>query len=378
MPDIFDIAIIGGGIVGASVAQAVCGQRSVLLLELEDAFGYHATGRSAAEFSLRFHSPAVGALTRASRTFLETPPDGFAEVPLLRPRGNLLIAHADKAEMLHQSFKAEMVTSQGAPDLQLLSPAEACQMVPFLDPDWVAAAFHDPACQDIEVDALLQGYLRSARRAGACLHRSATLLAARREIDHWILETAAGDFRARAVVNAAGAWADGVAAKFGAGPLGLVPHRRTAISVKVPDHDLSTLPEVSEIEEEFYFKPDAGQLMVSPADETPVEPHDAWPEEIDIAFAAHHLGECTLLQVDHIAHSWAGLRTLSPDRLPVIGPSSHVPGLFWVAGLGGFGIQTSAAVGQLAAAMLLDTAVPDTLEAEGLGPGSFPAARFGG
>jgi D-arginine dehydrogenase len=379
MPETFDIAIVGGGIAGASVAFSITGRRSVLLLEQEDAWGYHSTGRSAAEFTLRFHSPGAGRLTRASKDFFFDPPEGFSEVSLLRPRGNLLIANDEKADLLKSIFAEETGhTSAGVHALEMLSVDEAVGKVPFLDPDWVRAAFYDQDCWDIEVENLLQGYLRGARRSGAVLRQKSPLIAARRENGCWILTTPSEEVRARVVVDAAGGWADEVAKILAAEPLGLVPHRRTAIAVKVPGHDLSAMPEVNEIEETFYFKPDAGQLMVSPADETPVDPHDAWPEEIDIAYAAHYLTECTTLEVNHVAHSWAGLRTISPDRLPVIGASEKTEGFFWLAGLGGYGIQTSPAVGRLAAALLIGEPVPLELAREGIEAGTFSPNRFGG
>lgn len=356
MHERWDIAIIGGGIVGTSLAHAIGARRSVVLLEREEAFGYHSTGRSAAEFSLRFHSPQVGRLTEASASLLQNPPDGFSDVPLLRPRGNLLIADRERADYLNKVLAAEQARNRKTGcRLQSLRKSEAVAMVPFLDPDWVAAAFYDPDCWDIEVENLLQGYLRSARAAGAALMTGCEVHRARRDVKDWVIETSRGEIRAGLVVNAAGAWADPIAALFGAASLRLQPLRRTVISVKAPGYDLSLLPEVNEIKEQFYFKPDAGQLLVSPADETPVEPHDAWADEIDIAYAAHYLSECTTLDFRHIEHSWAGLRTMAPDRLPVIGASKEVPGLFWLAGLGGFGIQTSPAVGQLAAHLILES-----------------------
>lgn len=377
MPEVFDIAIVGGGIVGASLAHALGGRASVALIEREEAWGYHATGRSAAEFTLRFHSEGAGRLTRASAGFLHTPPEGFCEVPLLRPRGNLLIWPAEKAEHARAVFEAETREGEtGRSGLEWLNRDAALEKVPFLDPDWMAAAIYDPDCWDVEVETLLQAYLKSARRAGATLLQKTALTGARHEEELWILETEGGPLRARQVVNAAGAWADEVGAMFGAPPLGLVPHRRTAISVKVPDHDIAGLPEVNEIDEDFYFKPDAGQLMVSPADETPVDPHDAWAEEIDIAYAAHFLTESTTLDIRHIAHSWAGLRTFAPDRLPVIGSSGKVPGLFWLAGLGGYGIQTSPAVGRIAAALLLDVDLPPECCATGIDVAALCPARL--
>ncbi|CTQ47451.1 NAD(P)/FAD-dependent oxidoreductase [Roseibium aggregatum] len=377
MAETFDIAIIGGGIAGASLASAIGGRRSVVLLERETAFGYHATGRSAAEFSLRFHSEDVGQLTRASAVFLQKPPENFTDVPLLRPRGNLLIANKDKADRLMQVFETEQAGgSAELAKLELLGVEDAVARVPFLDPDWVAGAIYDPDCWDIEVENLLQGYFRSARRAGAVTKTGCGVTRAQFDSRYWNLETSCGEIRAGTVVNAAGAWADPVAVLFGASPLGLTPHRRTAISVRVSGYELSLLPEVNEIDEQFYFKPDAGQLMVSPADETPVEPHDAWPEEIDIAYAAHYLNECTTLDISHIAHSWAGLRTLSRDRLPVIGASVEVPGLFWLAGLGGFGIQTSPAIGQLAATLITGEELPLVCEREGVAVRAFSPQRF--
>ncbi|MEM9629925.1 MAG: FAD-binding oxidoreductase [Pseudomonadota bacterium] len=377
MAEIFDIAVIGGGIAGASVAHFLSGKRSLVVLEQESALGFHSTGRSAAEFTRRFHSEIAGRLTAASAGFMMTPPDGFTEVDLLRPRGNLLIADAEKADHLRHVYEAECASSpEGASPVELLDVDAALEKVPFLDTDWVKAAFYDPDCWDIEVENLLQGYARSAKTYGAEFRHNSQLLKARRENDHWVLETSQGEVRSRTVVNAAGGWADAVAQIFGGAPLGIVPHRRTAISVKVPGYDLSRMPEVNEIDEVFYFKPDAGQLMISPADETPVEPHDAWPEEIDIAYAAHYLSECTTLDVTHVAHSWAGLRTFAPDRLPVIGQSRKIEGLFWLAGLGGYGIQTSPAVGQIAAALLLDAEIPEEFHAAGLGAEIFSPSRF--
>ncbi|WP_293577016.1 FAD-binding oxidoreductase [Phaeobacter sp.] len=377
MSEILDIAIIGGGITGASVAYFLQGQRSVALLEQESSLGYHATGRSAAEFTRRFHSTVVGHLTQASADFVMDPPTGFSDVDLLRSRGNLLIADSDKADHLREVYDRERANApEGARPVALLSVEEALEKVPFLDPEWVKAAFYDPDCWDVEVENLLQGYTRGAKANGVTVRQSAAVLSARRESDHWILETSSGELRARTVVNAAGAWADPVAALFGANPLRIVPHRRTAISVKVPGYDLSEMPEVNEIDEAFYFKPDAGQLMISPADETPVDPHDAWPEELDVAYAAHYLSECSTLEVNHIAHSWAGLRTFAEDRLPVIGYSGQVPGFFWLAGVGGYGIQTSPAVGQIAAALLTGTDMPTNVTKAGVDPALFSPSRY--
>lgn len=357
MAEYFDMAIIGGGIVGASVAHALAGRRSVVILEQESALGYHATGRSAAEFTYRFHSPMVGKLTAASAGFMHSPPDGFTDVALLRPRGNLLIANAEKKQRLAQVLAEEQAATPavGASLVEELSVAQAIEKVPFLDPAYLAAAFYDPDCWDVEVESLLQGYAKSARSTGAEFQRDTKLLSARREAGIWHLETTQGEICATTVINAAGAWVDPIAELFKVDPLGINPLRRTAITLKAPDYDLTHMPEVNEIDEDFYFKPDAGHLMVSPADETPVEPHDAWPEDMDIAIAADYMTQCTTLEITHVAHSWAGLRTFASDRLPVIGHSAAQEGFFWAAGLGGFGIQTSPAVGQLVAGLLCES-----------------------
>lgn len=379
MVEVFDIAIIGGGIVGASVAHAIGAKRSVVLFEMEDALGFHSTGRSAAEFTRRFHSDVVGRLTAASAEFMFTPPVGFSDVDLLRPRGNLLIADAEKVDHLKQVFEHERAnTPEGASPIELLTVAQAIEKMPFLDENWLAAASYDPDCWDVEVENLLQGYIKSAKNNGTKVLLGHGVKAAHREGDHWVIETSKDTIHAKTVVNAAGAWADTVAKIFGLDALGIIPHRRTIITVKVPDYDVTDMPGVNEIDELFYFKPDAGQLLISPVDETPGDPHDAWPEELDIAYAAHYLNECTTLDVQHVAHSWAGLRTFSKDRLPVIGHSGKTAGFFWLAGLGGYGIQTSAAVGQIAAALLTKTALPDAVTETGLSDILFTPARFGG
>ncbi len=373
----FDIAIVGGGIAGASLAYFLSPYRSVVVLERESAAGYHATGRSAAEFSRRFHDDIVAKLTRSSYTFFSQPPDNFSEVALLKPRGNLIIANAEKAGRLAQVFAEEQAESLPNP-VERLSVEQAIDKVPFLDPNYIADAFYDPDCWDIEVENALQGYLKGAKNFEAKMYTNAEITGAKYQASMWQLTSSLGEIHASVLVNAGGAWADSIAQLSGVAPLSLTPYRRTVISVKVPQYELHDMPEVNEVDEDFYFKPDAGQLMVSPADETPVDPHDAWPEEMDIAYAAHYLSECTTLEFDHIAHSWAGLRTFAPDRVPVVGYSSQVPGFFWLAGQGGFGIQTSPALGRLASELIQHKPVPDELSILGLTEAVFSPARFGG
>lgn len=370
----FDIAIIGGGIAGLSLAYFIGDKRSVVVLEREDGLGYHSTGRSAAEFLLGYCAPEVCKLAAVAKEFFDAPPQGFAEVPLLRQRGSLIIAHSEKGDRLREAFDFE-TTRGGRP--QMLTVEEAVQRAPILDPDYIAHVFYDPDFWDIEVDTLLQGYARGARHAGVEVREKSEVLEARHDGDRWIIRTPSGEISARTVVNAAGAWADSIAHTFGVAPQGIVPHRRTAILVDLPaDVDVASLPEINEVDEDFYMKPDGGRLLASSADETPSEPCDAQPEEIDIAWAAHHVEEATTVEVRRVAQSWAGLRSFAADRLPVIGPATDRPEFFWLAGQGGFGILSSPALGQLAASMLTGEALPEAFPRHGVDLKRFRPGRF--
>ncbi|MFC3071870.1 NAD(P)/FAD-dependent oxidoreductase [Shinella pollutisoli] len=371
----FDIAIIGGGIAGLSLAAFLAPHRTLAVLEQEEAPGYHSTGRSAAEFTLRDNAPAVNALARASHGFLLSPPEGFAPVPLLIPRGSIILGTADKAERVRARF--ENARAQGAA-VEWLDGAALTARAPILDPAYAAAAYFDPDYWDIDVDALLQGYARRAKRHGAEVLERRRLVAARREGGRWLLETAGETVAAKILVNAAGGWADGVAALAGVAPLGIVPHRRTAITVDLPEGvEAGRLPEINEIDDTFYFKPEAGRLLASPADETPCEPGDVQPEEIDIAYAAHYVEEATTLSVRRVARSWAGMRSFAPDRLPAVGFSRDEPAFFWLAGQGGYGILTSPALGSLAASLITGAPLPDAVAREGISPEAFSPHRFG-
>ncbi|OOG62124.1 glycerol-3-phosphate dehydrogenase [Sinorhizobium sp. A49] len=370
----FDVAIIGGGIAGLSLAYFLAPHRSVAVIEREDGLGYHSTGRSAAEFVLRYNAPDVCKLAAISKTFFDQPPEGFSEVPLLKQRGGVMIANAEKASRLETVFAEE---SAANPDLKRLTVDEAIALVPVLRRDYVASAFYDPNFWDIEVENLMQGYLRGARRHGAEVIERSDAIAPRREAGDWVLSTSAGEIRAKVIVNAAGGWADPVAALFGVEPVGIVPHRRTAITVDLPaEIDALTLPEINEIDEDFYMKPEGGRLLASPADATPCEPSDVQPEEIDVAWAAHYVEEATTVPVRRIFKSWAGLRSFSPDRLPVIGYAKDRPDFFWLAGQGGFGILTSPALGALAANLLIGAPAPEGFVAHGLGATIFSPERF--
>lgn len=365
----FDFVVIGAGIAGASFAARVAPHASVLLLEREAFAGYHATGRSAALFSALYGNAVITALTRTSRAFFDAPPAGFAEHPLLTPRGVLYAGSEDDREAIEQICASPLAAS--------MSRSDALARVPALRPHAAAcSAFEASAC-DIDVHSLHQGFLRMAKAAGAVLRTSAEVLGIERHGD-WRIDTSAGCYEAEVLVNAGGAWADTLAAIAAVPTQGLSPLRRTALLINAPDGLASGgWPAVIAADESFYFKPDAGLLLASPADETPSEPCDAQPEELDIAICVDRIEAATTLNVSRVARRWAGLRTFAPDRTPVVGYDEHMDNFFWLAGQGGYGVQTAPALSQAAAALALRRALPATLIAEGVAEAQLSPARFG-
>jgi D-arginine dehydrogenase len=371
----FDMAIAGAGIVGAATAFfAAAAGRRVLLLEAESAPGTHATGRSAALFTEAYGPPQVRALTRASRAFYDAPPAGFASVPLLAPRGTLFVGAEDRRAAL-RTLHAQLLADGSA--AQWLEGEAARALVPVLRPEAAACAVLDPAAFDIDVDALLQGFLRGAKRHGAVLVTGARLVAARREGGGWQLTDEAGRHHAAAVfVNAAGAWADAVAALAGARPCGVQPKRRSAFVFAPSDGmPVAAWPAVIDADERWYLKPDAGALLGSPANADPVPAHDVQPEEIDIATGIFHIEQATTLSIRRPKRSWAGLRSFVADGEPVCGFDPQVPGFFWAAALGGYGIQSAPGFGRLCAALLCAAAVPAELSAQGLDVAALAPGR---
>ena len=353
-----DIAVIGAGMAGASLAAAVAGEASVLLIEAEDQPGYHSTGRSAAFWAESYGGPFVQPLTTASGPFLER--HGF-----LAPRGGLHIADSDGLDAL-AGLESEFGTRVG---FERLDRAALETFLPGLRDGWVAGLF-EPSCRDIDVAGLHAFYLAQAKRSGARLLIRAEVQRVGRDGRGWAMETAAGPIRARVLVNAAGAWADRVAALAGARPVGLQPYRRTLSQLRIDPPAPADLPLVMDALERFYFKPEAGgRLWLSPHDETPCDPCDCAPEEIDVAVAIDRLERIVDWRVERVERSWAGLRSFAPDRLPVYGFDPELPDFFWCAGQGGFGIQTAPAAAALAAALLLGRA-PD-LDAAPYAPKRF-------
>ena len=374
----FDTAIVGAGIAGASLAwrllQAEPACR-VLLVEAEAQPGYHSSGRSAAMFMPSYGPPAVRALTRAGRAFYAAPPAGFCEVPLLQPRGVLYVAAPGQAEQL-DALQAELAPA--CPGLQRITAAAALARVPSLRPQQLLAALWDPASTDIDVHALHQGYLRGFRRAGGLLRCSARLLSARRLAKRWQLRLADGaTVSASTLVNAAGAWADELAALCGAAPVGLVPRRRSAFTFRAPEGvDASGWPAVVAVDEGCYFKPDAGQLLGSAANADDCPAHDVQPEDIDIALGIHRIEAITTLRIPRPTATWAGLRSFVADGELVIGFDDACAGFFWLVGQGGYGIQSAAGASAMAASLLLGQPLPAELQAEGLDPTTLAVQRL--
>ncbi|HEY2035329.1 MAG TPA: FAD-binding oxidoreductase [Rhizomicrobium sp.] len=345
----FDIIVIGAGIAGASVAAELSRTHRVAILEREEFPGYHSTGRSAALFSEIYGNSVVRALSRASRNFFYAPPRGFAANPLVKPRGSLHIAN--EKQLPHLERFAQNADLAGS--IRHLTREEALRACPVLRADYVSAALIEDDAADVDVNELHQGYLRQFRAVGGKVFVNADVKALSPNGSQWIAETGVGTFAANIVVNAAGAWADAVARKAGVAPLNIQPRRRTALLAELPAGiSAETWPMVIDIDESFYLKPDAGLLLISPADETPVTACDVQPEEFDIAVAIDRVEQATTLNITRIRKRWAGLRSFAPDRSPVIGFDSAVPGFFWLAAQGGYGIQTAPAAARLAAALL--------------------------
>lgn len=369
----FDVIVLGAGMAGASIAAELAPHRRVLLLEREDQPGRHTTGRSAAMFFESYGNPTVRGLTRASRAFLEQPPEGFAEVPLMSPRAALFVAGQEALPRLQAMADAP----DAAPTLRLLSLAQTLALVPILRPEAVAGGALDDSGCDMEVAAILQGYLRLVRRGGAQVVLGGADVLLQRAGGLWTVECRAGRFQAPMVVNATGAWADEVAQQAGARPVGLQPMRRTAVTIPAPEgHDTRLWPMVIDVDETVYFKPDAGQMLLSPANEDPMDPCDVAPEELDIAIAVDRFETLTAHPVRRIAHRWAGLRSFVADRSPVAGWDGQAEGFFWLAGQGGYGIQMAPALARAAAAILLGQALPDDIAAQGVTPQALSPNRL--
>ena len=374
--EVFDIIIIGAGIAGASVAAQVSDQARVLLLEKEERPGYHATGRSAAAYIPSYGSDnaALRLLTAASRDFLKEPPHSFQVPSIMRQRGLLTLYPTGSEANLNLDWQ---VLRQRFSGITRVETDFIRQQIPAVRDEYASAGLYESDVYDLDVHALHEGYLRTLKAQGGKLITRVTVDQIISSGNGWQVNTSTASYSAPLLVNAAGAWADDVAALAGVSCVGLVPKRRTAILVEPPQGcDVAEWPLVMSSTGSFYFKPDAGLLLVSPADEHATVPCDTQPEELDIAYAVDFAEQALDLRVKQVKHSWAGLRSFVEDSTPVIGFAPNANGFFWLAGQGGHGIQTAPATARLAASLLLAQGLPDDLQHLGFDPAWVSPTRL--
>jgi D-arginine dehydrogenase len=356
----FDFIVIGAGMAGASVAAELSTKARVGVLEMEDRAGTHATGRSAAAYEPNYGPPPVMALARASGAFFINPPAGFSDVPLFEKRGSLVLVPRVDAMSGHD-FLGD------ATGLRRVDEAEIRQILPIIRPGYAAHGFYADDTGDLDVNAIHQGYLRRFRHNGGKLFYSAPAESIYHMAGRWEVTTAQGVLAAPVLINASGAWGDVVARLAGIMPVGLQPKRRSIAVLPLEGHaDFMRWPFTVDVHETWYMKPQSGKLLVSPADETPVEPHDAYADDEALAEGIDRFMQATTVDVTRVEHSWAGLRTFAPDRKPVVGFDGSAEGFFWLVGQGGYGIQTAPALARLAAALAGQEKVPDDIAAQGL------------
>ena len=356
--------VIGGGIAGVSAAHELAAHVDVVLLEQEEQLAHHTTGRSAAAYLETYRSPTVRRLTLASRSFL---------TPMLSPRPLLWIGAADRSEALEAAAESGRAL---VPSVRLIDFAEARSMCPALRPTQAEIAVLEPDAMDIDVAALHQTFVQGMRARGGEIRRSSPVIGLARAAGRWIVTTPSEVYEAKIVVNAAGAWCDEIAALTGVRPIGLRPLRRTAFTCAAPNGvDVRSWPLVADIDDRFYFKPEGPQLLCSLADETPSPPCDAVAEPLDVALAIERINDATTLDLRHVRRAWAGLRSFVADRTPVVGIDPDAPGFCWLAGQGGYGIQTAPAMARATAGLVVDRRLPDDLLALGVTADDLSPAR---
>jgi len=369
-----DILVIGAGIAAASAGYWLAQHGKVTLLERESQPGAHSTGRSAALFLESYGTAQVRALTMASRAFLDAPPDGFTEVPILAPRGALMVATDALLPLLDAQWDVLRAITDRA---RRLDGRQTCEMLPVLRPELIVGGVYEPDASDIDVNALHQGFLKGLRRRGGRVVCDAEVTRIERVGPVWRVRAGDRDYQAPLLVNAAGAWADVVGRLAGARPIGLVPKRRSAfIFAPPPGLAVARWPACAGVDESWYIKPDAGQLLGSPANADPVEPQDVQPEELDIAIGIDKIETLTTLRIVRPTRTWAGLRSFVADGDLVGGFDPELPGFFWIAAQGGYGIQTSAAMGEACAALAVGQPIPARIARFGLSEAMLSPARL--
>jgi D-arginine dehydrogenase len=370
--NMYDFLIIGAGISGASAAYELAAHGKVLMFEAESAPGYHSTGRSAALFTRNYGNAVVRRINQVSHAFFLNPPPGFSDAPLITPRGSLTVASEENRNGLADI----LALSEPGHEIEEVTAARCLEFCPLLRSEHVAAGAYERGVMDMDVAAIHQGFLRGYKSRGGvlvCNHRVESL---ERKSGYWQLVAGDLSVTARVIINAAGAWAGQIGAMAGATEIGLVPKRRTAITVDVPDHiNMSLLPAIDVIGSDGYFKSEAGRLMASPGDQTPVAPQDVQPDEWDIAVLVDWLQTQTILDVRRIASSWAGLRSFVADDTPVVGFDNEVDDFFWLAGQGGYGIMMAPALARMTAGLVTTGKLATDLRDIGLKPSDLSASR---
>lgn len=368
-----DIIVIGAGIAGTSVAAQLCDDAQVILLEAEAQPAYHATGRSAAMYAPSYGPTPIQKLTMASGAFFHHPQADFTQAPLLSPCNVLMIGTQHQQGALDEF----MHICGGVDTLHRITAQDIVDIQPLLRAGYAASGILDTAASDIDVHALHSGFLRQFKQNGGVLHTATPVLSMQHKKGYWQVKSKNTEFTAKIVVNAAGAWAEEIGQMAGAEKIGLVPKRRTALMVSPPDGVVvDDLPMVIDIDEGFYLKPQGGQLLISPANEDPMPACDVQPDEMDIAICIDRIERAFALKIDRIASKWAGLRSFVADKSPVVGYSKQVEGFFWLAGQGGYGIQTSPAISLFARALILDNPLPESVVAEGVTPQMLCPSRL--
>jgi D-arginine dehydrogenase len=365
----YDCIIVGAGIAGASVAAHLAATKRVLMIEMEERPGYHTTGRSAARYEPHYGPSAFVAFSKASGAFYRNPPEGFTDTPLLSKRPCLVIAPEEHRDATNQFLSADDSVSE-------LGEREALGHMPLLRKGIAKRFFLDTQSGDLDVDLVHRGFLRLFKSRGGETVMNAEMVSLQQAKGLWQIETKAGTFSCETVVNAAGAWGDVIAERAGLRGVGLIPKRRSIGVAPVENADLMNWPMLTDVGETFYIKPQSGKLLVSSADATPVDPHDAYADDEAIAMGIDRLMQVTTLEINRIEHSWGGLRTFTPDKNPAIGFDPSTEGFFWLVGQGGYGIQSAPAVSETAAAMILGQAIPQYVIDNGLKPDEVKPQRY--
>ncbi|MBG1232825.1 NAD(P)/FAD-dependent oxidoreductase [Aestuariivirga litoralis] len=353
----FDFIVIGAGIAGASVAAHLSEKASVAVLEMEERAGYHTTGRSASSYEPNYGPEPIQILTRLAGAFFFNPPKEFADGALYHRRGSLFVEGPGQQAATETYLK----TAKGITELNSI---EIVKLHPVMKPSYAKRGFYDAVTGDLDVDLLHRGYLKLFKQRGGQVMLNAGVRELSYSDGKWTAATSAGNFSAPVVINAAGAWGDEVAKLAGVAPIGITPKRRSIAVVPIQGYeDFMRWPFVCDLGETWYAKPQSGKMLVSSADQTPVEPHDAYADDEAIATGIANFMDATTIEVTRVEHSWGGLRTFSKDKVPVAGFDVKAPGFFWLVGQGGYGIQSSPALSRLAAALASRAALPDDIAA---------------